>query len=156
LFFLVLTFGGIFFSNCNFPTFCYLVAGNFIDESFFPGLVHFCVLSQFICGHWHKDKKESLWMHSSSIKFCLFLFLHQLNNPPAIICFLSNWPLLHYSAGCGANRFGASCEALCSKTKEHCRRIVLCRPKLGCNCASGLKGILCNTCEYWNEAFMLL
>jgi hypothetical protein len=25
--------------------------------------------------------------------------------------------------------------------------MVLCRPKLGCNCASGLKGILCNTCE---------
>lgn len=51
--------------------------------------------------------------------------------------------------GCGANRFGALCEALCSKTKEHCRRMVLCRPKLGCICASGLKGILCNMyCDF--------
>ena len=88
--------------------------------------------------------------------FCLFLFLYQLNNPPAFICFFSHWLLFYYSAGCGANRFGASCEALCSKTKEHCRRMVLCRPQLGCNCASGLKGVLCNTCEYWNKAWMLL
>jgi len=51
--------------------------------------------------------------------------------------------------GCGANRYGASCEALCSKTKDYCQRMVLCRPKLGCNCASGLKGILCNTyCDF--------
>ena len=70
--------------------------------------------------------------------------------------FVTHWLLFYYSAGCGANRYGASCEALCSKTKEHCQRMVLCRPKLGCNCASGLKGILCSTCEYWSEALILL
>ena len=78
LLFLVLTFGRIFFSDSNFPTFCYLITGNCTDESFSPGLLHFCVLSQFICGHWYKDKKESLWMHSSSIHFSVFI--HSCNS----------------------------------------------------------------------------
>ncbi|XP_021936972.1 uncharacterized protein LOC110838250 isoform X1 [Zootermopsis nevadensis] len=50
---------------------------------------------------------------------------------------------------CGANRFGAACEGLCSETRSGCQGMILCRPLLGCSCPAGLRGSFCDReCRY--------